>query len=115
MNTKTARISSIDLLRGFALLGILLMNMNSFAMPMMAYFNPNVYGGDDWLNRLVFGLCHIFADQKMMAIFSILFGASIVLVSSRLEEKGKGSFLIHYLRNPERFEMHVAMRQYLRR
>ena len=37
------RIHSIDMLRGFALLGILIMNIISFSMPAMAYFNPKVY------------------------------------------------------------------------
>lgn len=93
------RIVAIDVLRGVALLGILLMNMASFAMPGAAYFNPTVYGGDDIWNRLVFGLSHIFVDQKMMALFSMLFGASVVLVTSNMERKGESSFRFHYLRN----------------
>ena len=64
------RIGEIDVLRGFALFGILLMNMSSYAMPSIAYFNPTVYGGDEVWHRLVFSMSHIFADQKMMALFS---------------------------------------------
>ncbi len=93
------RIVVIDVLRGFALLGILLMNMSSFAMPNMAYFNPTVYGGNDVWNRLVFSLSHIFADQKMMALFSMLFGASVMLVTSNLEKRGQSPFGFHYIRN----------------
>ncbi|MDJ0754377.1 MAG: DUF418 domain-containing protein [Ardenticatenaceae bacterium] len=93
------RIVAIDVLRGFALLGILLMNMASYAMPTIAYFNPTAYGGDDIWNRLVFNLSHIFADQKMMALFSMLFGASVMLVTNNLEKKGKSPFSFHYLRN----------------
>ena len=40
------RKKSIDILRGFAVLGILLMNIISFAMPDSAYFNPRAYAGD---------------------------------------------------------------------
>ena len=93
------RIIAIDVLRGFALLGILLMNIVSFAMPGGAYSNPTVYGGNDIWNRLVFNLSHIFADQKMMALFSMLFGASVMLVTSKMEKQGKSPFWFHYIRN----------------
>ncbi len=93
------RIVAIDVLRGFALLGILLMNMSSFAMPTIAYFNPTVYGGDEIWNRLVFSLSHIFADQKMMALFSMLFGASVMLVTGNMEKRGQSPLKFHYVRN----------------
>jgi uncharacterized protein len=93
------RIDSIDVLRGFALLGILLMNMSSYAMPTIAYFNPTVYGGADSWNRLVFSLSHIFADQKMMALFSMLFGASVMLVTGGMEKKGQSPLKFYYSRN----------------
>ena len=38
--TGGPRIDAIDVLRGAALPGILLMNVPSFAMPSAAYFNP---------------------------------------------------------------------------
>ena len=34
----------MDVLRGFVLLGILVMNIQSFAMPIAAYVNPTAYG-----------------------------------------------------------------------
>ena len=64
------RIESIDVLRGFALLGILMMNINSFAMPGVAYFSPNVYD-INILNHIMYSLTHVIADQKFMAIFSM--------------------------------------------
>ena len=39
------RIETLDVLRGVALLGILVMNVTGIAFPMAAYFNPMVYGG----------------------------------------------------------------------
>ena len=96
MNAK--RIVSIDILRGFALLGILLMNIMSFAMPDVAYSNPDAFGGDG-INRVVYGLTHIIADQKFMGLFSMLFGASVMLLTNKLEEKGEKVARIHYTRN----------------
>lgn len=93
------RIGEVDVLRGVALLGILLMNMASYAMPNIAYFNPTVYGGDDIWNRIVFSLSHIFVDQKFMALFSMLFGASVMLVTSKMEERGESSLKFYYSRN----------------
>ena len=93
------RIIAIDILRGFALLGILLMNIMSFSMPDIAYYNPMAYGGEQWYNHLTFSLVHIFSDQKFMALFSLLFGASVTLLLTKLEEKGQKSARFHYTRN----------------
>ena len=41
---RTERIDSLDVLRGFAVLGILVMNIQSFSMYDSAYFNPTVFG-----------------------------------------------------------------------
>ena len=93
------RIVALDVLRGFALLGILLMNIQSFAMPDEAYFNPLVYGDMMGLNRWVWILSHVLADQKFMTIFSLLFGAGILLLTERLEARGQRARQIHYRRN----------------
>lgn len=73
------RIHSIDVVRGFALLGILVMNIQAFAMPIAAYFNPLVYGGFDGLDRAAWFVTRLFFDVKFLSIFSTLFGASLVL------------------------------------
>ena len=86
--TGTARIDAIDVLRGVALLGILLMNVQSFAMPQAAYFNPTAYGDLEGANLYVWVAGRMFADQKFMAIFSMLFGAGIVLMAGRAEARG---------------------------
>ncbi|MFK7802049.1 MAG: DUF418 domain-containing protein [Anaerolineae bacterium] len=93
------RIVAIDNLRGFALLGILIMNIMSFGMPSIAYFNPAAFGGDDWVNRMTYAFVHIFADQKFMALFSMLFGASLMLLIKNLERKGTKVARFHYTRN----------------
>jgi uncharacterized protein len=92
------RIVSLDVLRGFAVLGILIMNIQSFSMIMSAYVNPTAYGDLTGLNRLVWSLSHIFADHKFMTIFSILYGAGIVLLTRRAEARGERPGSLHYRR-----------------
>ncbi|MEM6346514.1 MAG: DUF418 domain-containing protein [Bacteroidota bacterium] len=92
------RIISIDVLRGFALLGILIMNIVLFAMPTQAYYNPFVYELSSW-DQLFFAINHVIADQKFMAIFSMLFGASTLLFIQSASKKGQKAGLLFYSRN----------------
>lgn len=91
--TQRARLASVDTLRGFALLGILAMNIVSFALPSAAYMNPTApglvsYQGEfTGLNRIVWWVGYLFFDQKMMATFSMLFGAGLVLMGGRAQEQ----------------------------
>jgi uncharacterized protein len=96
--TEKERIVSIDVLRGFALLGILPMNIQYFSMISAAYENPTAYGDLKGANYWVWLLCHVLADQKFMTIFSMLFGAGILLMTSRIEATGKPSAALHYRR-----------------
>jgi uncharacterized protein len=97
--TKTGdRIKSLDILRGFAILGILIMNIQSFSMPGAAYMNPTAYGDLEGINKWVWIISHLFADQKFITIFSILFGAGIVLVTQNAETKRGRSAGLHYKR-----------------
>jgi len=82
------RVAAVDTLRGFALLGILVMNIYAFAMPFAAYSNPPVYGGATGLNLATWMFTHLFFDQKFMSLFSMLFGAGVVLMTQRADAKG---------------------------
>jgi uncharacterized protein len=95
---ETQRIASIDVLRGVALLGILIMNIQTFAMIGSAYMNPNSYGDLSGANWWVWRLTHLLGDQKFMTIFSMLFGAGIVLMTSRAEQRSGKSAGLHYRR-----------------
>lgn len=96
--TATERIASIDVLRGFAVLGILVMNIQSFSMIEAAYFNPaasRFFEGSDWW---IWTASHLFTDQKFMTLFSMLFGAGIVLMAERVDSKGGNPLALHYRR-----------------
>lgn len=94
------RISALDSIRGFALLGILLMNIASFGLPFAAYENPMAAGGHTGKNLVAWIIMSIFADGKMRGIFSLAFGASVYLLVDRLIRKGAGAVAadIHYRR-----------------
>jgi uncharacterized protein len=96
--TETDRIASLDVLRGFAVLGILVMNIQSFSMIGAAYLNPYAYSDMDGANKLVWFLSHLFTDMKFMAIFSMLFGAGIVLMAERRATTGRPAAGLHYRR-----------------
>jgi len=96
--SRPDRIVSIDVLRGFAVLGILVMNIQSFSMIGAAYLNPYAYGDLNGANHAVWLLSHLLADSKFMTIFSLLFGAGVVLMASRLEASGRPTAGVHYRR-----------------
>lgn len=76
---RSSRIQSIDVLRGFALLGILLMNILGFAFPFAAYSDPTVDGATEGINLAVFASMDILVEGSMRAIFSMLFGAGMLI------------------------------------
>ena len=92
------RIVSIDVLRGFALLGILPMNIQYFSMISTAYTNPTAYGDLHGANYLVWLVCHVLADEKFVTLFSMLFGAGIVLMTAHVEAAAKRAAPLHYRR-----------------
>lgn len=82
------RLPSLDTLRGVAVMGILVMNVYAFAMPLAAYYNPLIMGGRDAVNMGVWYFTHLFFDQKFMSIFSMLYGAGLVLMMNRAAARG---------------------------
>ncbi len=93
-----ARIASLDVLRGFALLGILVMNIQIFSMPVAAYQNPTAWGDFSGINLGAWTFSHLFFAQKFVTLFSILFGAGICLFSDRIEARGGQPGVWHYRR-----------------
>ena len=74
------------------------MNIQSFSMIGAAYMNPYAYGDLTGVNYGVWFLSHLLADSKFMTIFSLLFGAGVVLMASRREATDRSAAGVHYRR-----------------
>jgi len=94
-----ARNTYLDLIRGVALLGIVVMNAVSFGLGAGPYFNLSAGGSDTWLDWLVGGFGEVFVDQKFMGLFSLLFGAGIALFCDRAADRTRRPALLSLWRN----------------
>ncbi len=92
------RIASLDVIRGVAVMGIFSVNVIAFAMIFPAYMNPGAYGGYTGENLAIWLANFVLIDGKMRGLFSILFGASMLLVIDRAEAQGRSEAKTHYAR-----------------
>ncbi|AGB17599.1 putative membrane protein [Halovivax ruber XH-70] len=92
------RIVGLDALRGFALLGILMVNIWVFAMPEAVLGNPTAYGDFSGANWWAWFVSDVFFRQKFLALFTFLFGASVVLFTRPDERGGRPTLELHYWR-----------------
>ena len=96
---ESARITSLDLIRGVAVLGILLMNAVSFKFGPGPYFNLSAGGSETWLDWAVGIFGEVFVDQKFMGLFSLLFGAGMILFIDRASSRGRRAVVLNLWRN----------------
>jgi uncharacterized protein len=94
----TSRIAALDVLRGVALLGILVMNLPATALTEYAFFNPSFDGGFTGIDYLAWLGSHLLFELKMMAIFSMLFGAGIAMIAERFAQRHRRPGLVIYRR-----------------
>lgn len=90
------RIDVLDVLRGWALLGILLMNIEAFVGPLMVAMtglDPSLAGAD----RIVDAAIYILVQGKFYLLFSLLFGMGFAVMMDRAEAAGR-PFVALYLR-----------------
>ena len=85
---QAERFHSIDMLRGAAVLGILIINILVFALPQQAMQDPTLLNGSGTAHMIAWGVAELFFFQKFMTIFSLLFGAGVVLMYQRAEDRG---------------------------
>ncbi len=84
------RISILDALRGFAILGILLMNIPGFGLPGRVAWDPSVLHEWNSIDYKTWFTVAWIPDGTQRAIFSMLFGAGIVLFTTRQESRVEG-------------------------
>ncbi|MEJ1096665.1 MULTISPECIES: DUF418 domain-containing protein [unclassified Pseudoxanthomonas] len=78
------RIETLDVLRGFALLGILLMNIEGFVGPLVGALtglDPLLTGADRWVDAAIY----VMVQGKFYTLFSLLFGMGFAVMSQRAE------------------------------
>lgn len=90
------RIPTLDVIRGAAVLGILMVNIQVFAMPQIVQDNPIAYGDMTGANRAVWHAIHLLFEGKFHTIFAVLFGAGMVIMLDRRDAEKPVRF--HYRR-----------------
>lgn len=99
MTADPNRIPAMDVLRGCAVMGILWMNITAFAHPSAAYFNPAATGSLSIADRIVWLVGFVAVDGKMRGLFSLLFGASMLLLIDKAEMAGRDGRRVHIIRS----------------
>lgn len=88
------RIEVMDVLRGFALLGILLMNIEAFVGPLMEALggvNPRLGGADRAMDAAIY----VLVQGKFMTLFSLLFGMGFAVMLERANARGGNGTIIY--------------------
>jgi uncharacterized protein len=98
MDGGQERIATLDAVRGFAVCGILLMNIVAMGHPTVAAWNPSAFGTQSTGDWAAWGINFVLSEGKMRALFTMLFGASMVLIAERAEAAGEMPAETHYRR-----------------
>jgi len=82
---KEKRISSLDVLRGISLLGIVIVNMISFNAPVL-YYNPYEWWKDS--DAEVYQWVELIFQSSFYPIFAMMFGYGSVILRQRIKDRG---------------------------
>ena len=89
LETSPTRIRTLDLIRGVAVLGILAVNVAGFAAPDSAVYSPDMPRPGVFADHAAWLLTFVLFEGKMRALFSVLFGASLLLFVDRANAAGR--------------------------
>ncbi|KUR72748.1 hypothetical protein AQZ52_05850 [Novosphingobium fuchskuhlense] len=87
------RIGTLDFVRGLAVLGILAINVTGFWGPLLATFSPAIPCPDP-AGALWFVAAYVLFEGKMRGLFTLLFGASMMLFADAAERRGANPDLL---------------------
>jgi len=90
------RIEALDVVRGFALIGILMMNVEFFNRA-IAELGSGIPASRTGIDFFVSAFVQYFVTGKFWTIFSLLFGMGFAVMLTRAERAGR-SFLVPYIR-----------------
>ena len=90
--TTRERIREIDVLRGFALVGIIVANMRGFNSPMEVYIRPYLVW-DGTVDRIAQGFIDWFVGGKFITLFAILFGLGFAVQLERAKDRFTGVYV----------------------
>lgn len=83
------RVTALDIMRGFVLCGILLMNINGFGLA-NAYGDPTISGGSTGWNLYTWIATNMFFEGTMRGLFSLLFGVGMFILLDRMDKRHAG-------------------------
>ncbi len=89
------RLESLDTIRGAAVLGILVINIQLFAMPVAGLLSPTLLGGFEGWDYAVWAVGHVLFEGKFIALFAALFGAGALLLAERHRAGGIDPWIVH--------------------
>jgi uncharacterized protein len=92
---EAERLITLDVVRGFAVLVILWVNILSFAMPDLAFLSPHFRVPPSAWDEPLWLTSFLFADGKFRGLFTLLFGASMMLVMDGAAAKGADAAAVH--------------------
>jgi uncharacterized protein len=90
---------SLDALRGFALLGILVINIQTFSMPFEALSNPTLYGGFEGSDYFSWLVAHVFFQGSFITLFTVMFGGGVILFTESKKARNESVLGLYYRRN----------------
>lgn len=85
----SARVPALDILRGFAVMAIFLVNIKGMAMPFPYYSNPSLWASE--VDQHIAVLQKYLVDDRWRTIFTMLFGAGMALIGEKTMAKGAGT------------------------